>query len=83
MFCGLCVEACPCDAIRMDSGKHPKPVYTKEEGTFGRNSLLEISGRDENENWIDRSYLYTDWVLFTTALTALEEKVEGAQHAAR
>ena len=47
VVCGLCVEACPCDAIRMDSGKHPKPVYTKEEGTFGRNSLLAISGRDE------------------------------------
>ena len=45
--------------------------------------VLKISGRDKDENWIDRSYLYTDWVLFTTALTALEEKVEGAQHAAR
>jgi NADH-quinone oxidoreductase subunit I len=23
IYCGLCVEACPCDAIRMDSGAHP------------------------------------------------------------
>jgi NADH-quinone oxidoreductase subunit I len=35
--CGLCVEACPCDAIRMDTGMLPMPaldrsafIYTKE-----------------------------------------------------
>ncbi|MBR6611376.1 MAG: 4Fe-4S binding protein, partial [Campylobacter sp.] len=27
VFCGLCVEACPKDAIRMDSG-----IFTKVEG---------------------------------------------------
>jgi NADH-quinone oxidoreductase subunit I len=27
VFCGLCVEACPCDAIRMDTGKFPEASY--------------------------------------------------------
>ena len=26
VVCGLCVEACPCDAIRMDTGEHAHPV---------------------------------------------------------
>ena len=26
IFCGFCVEACPCDAIRMDTGMHAVPV---------------------------------------------------------
>ena len=26
VVCGLCVEACPCDAIRMDSGVHAPAV---------------------------------------------------------
>ena len=48
VVCGLCVEACPCDAIRMDTGIHPSPVYTQSEGTFGRNDLLAINGRDQS-----------------------------------
>ena len=24
IYCGMCVEACPCDAIRMDTYVHPK-----------------------------------------------------------
>jgi NADH-quinone oxidoreductase subunit I len=24
VFCGLCVEACPCDAIRMDTGRYDR-----------------------------------------------------------
>jgi NADH-quinone oxidoreductase subunit I len=38
VFCGACVEACPCDAIRMDSGifsfigqKREEFVLTKEQ----------------------------------------------------
>ncbi|MBI3058749.1 MAG: 4Fe-4S binding protein, partial [Deltaproteobacteria bacterium] len=23
IYCGFCVEACPCDAVRMDTGVHP------------------------------------------------------------
>ncbi|MFA4974315.1 MAG: 4Fe-4S binding protein [bacterium] len=25
IFCGACVEACPCDALRMDTGRMPAP----------------------------------------------------------
>ncbi len=49
VMCGLCVEACPCDAIRMDSGIHPKPVYHRTEADFGKNDLLAILGRDEQD----------------------------------
>ena len=27
VFCGYCVEACPCDAIRMDTGKFTQAYY--------------------------------------------------------
>jgi NADH-quinone oxidoreductase subunit I len=27
VYCGLCVEACPCDAIRMDTGKITEAYY--------------------------------------------------------
>ena len=27
VYCGLCVEACPCDAIRMDTGKITAAYY--------------------------------------------------------
>jgi NADH-quinone oxidoreductase subunit I len=27
VFCGLCVEACPCDAIRMDTAKFSEASY--------------------------------------------------------
>jgi NADH-quinone oxidoreductase subunit I len=27
VYCGLCVEACPCDAIRMDTRKVPEAVF--------------------------------------------------------
>lgn len=30
VYCGYCVEACPCDAIRMDTGKLVSPEYKRE-----------------------------------------------------
>jgi NADH-quinone oxidoreductase subunit I len=38
--CGLCVEACPCDAIRMDTGKHPAPAYRREDFIYSKERLL-------------------------------------------
>ena len=32
VVCGLCVEACPCDAIRMDTGEHAQPTYRRVDG---------------------------------------------------
>ena len=43
--CGLCVEACPCDAIRMDTGVHPPPVLTREAAMLGKLDLLQMAER--------------------------------------
>ena len=40
MFCGLCVEACPCDAIRMDTGVFALAAYKRENFLYPRNLLL-------------------------------------------
>jgi NADH-quinone oxidoreductase subunit I len=31
VYCGYCVEACPCDAIRMDTGKLVEAHYKRED----------------------------------------------------
>ena len=31
VYCGFCVEACPCDAIKMDTGKFPHAAYNRED----------------------------------------------------
>lgn len=31
VYCGYCVEACPCDAIRMDTGKLVESQYKRED----------------------------------------------------
>jgi NADH-quinone oxidoreductase subunit I len=38
--CGLCVEACPCDAIRMDTGEHAKPVESRDDAIETKESML-------------------------------------------
>src|SRR6478752_7604536 len=38
--CGLCVEACPCDAIRMDTGVHMPPTEHRHLAVLGKNDLL-------------------------------------------
>ena len=44
VYCGLCVEACPCDAIRMDSGIHMPPVEHRYEAILAREDLLSLGG---------------------------------------
>ena len=46
IFCGYCVEACPCDAIRMDSGVHVAPYDSRDQFIFKRDLLLDVPGRD-------------------------------------
>jgi NADH-quinone oxidoreductase subunit I len=41
VVCGLCAEACPCDAIRMDTLDHAKPVYRRGDAILDREELLE------------------------------------------
>ena len=31
VYCGFCVEACPCDAIKMDTGKFSHAAYHRED----------------------------------------------------
>ena len=38
-FCGFCVEACPVDAIRMDSGIISVVDYTRESLQFDKDRL--------------------------------------------
>jgi NADH-quinone oxidoreductase subunit I len=42
VVCGLCVEACPCDAIRMDTGLHAMPVEERAEAVLGKDQLLSL-----------------------------------------
>jgi len=41
VFCGFCVEACPEDAIRMDTGVVELASYTREGMVFRINQLLQ------------------------------------------
>ena len=46
IFCGYCVEACPCDAIRMDTGMHVPPSTQREHFIFDKEMLMAIPGAD-------------------------------------
>ena len=57
IYCGLCVEACPCDAIRMDTYVHPriwgfdrKDFVEQKELLMHRSRVLAEKGRDGNMN---------------------------------
>jgi NADH-quinone oxidoreductase subunit I len=41
IFCGQCVEACPCDAIRMDTGWYTPAEHTREKLIYTIDMLLE------------------------------------------
>lgn len=45
VVCGFCVEACPCDAIRMDGGQHMPPVEQRHEALFRKDDLLNRGSR--------------------------------------
>ena len=40
IFCGYCVEACPCDAIRMDTGVHMPASTRREHFIFDKEMLM-------------------------------------------
>ncbi len=40
VFCGLCVEACPCDAIRMDTGRYENTQRSREKFVYDKEKLL-------------------------------------------
>ena len=47
IFCGYCVEACPCDAIRMDTGMHAVPYDSRDQFIYERDLLMafRVEGR--------------------------------------
>ena len=45
VVCGLCVEACPCDAIRMDTGEHAQPVEQRADGILDKDTMLSMGTR--------------------------------------
>jgi NADH-quinone oxidoreductase subunit I len=47
VFCGFCVEACPEDAIRMDTGIVELAAYTREGMIYRIDQLLEGNGREQ------------------------------------
>ena len=44
IYCGYCVEACPMDAIRMDTGIYSVTSYSRESLVLGLEDLLETPG---------------------------------------
>ena len=42
VVCGLCVEACPCDAIRMDTGVHAWPTRRRADAILDKEALLSF-----------------------------------------
>ncbi len=40
VFCGLCVEACPCDAIRMDTAKYQNASFETSSLIYTKNKLM-------------------------------------------
>ena len=44
IYCGYCEEACPCDAIRLDTGTHAKPGTTRDAVKTAMGELLERGG---------------------------------------
>jgi NADH-quinone oxidoreductase subunit I len=40
VVCGLCAEACPCDAIRMDTLDHAKPTYRRVDAILDKEELM-------------------------------------------
>jgi NADH-quinone oxidoreductase subunit I len=41
IVCGFCVEACPKDAIRMDTGTHAPAVLSRPLAVFDKQALLK------------------------------------------
>jgi len=63
IYCGMCVEACPCDAIRMDTFVHPRLWgYRREDFIEPKSTLMERShvlqerGRDALMDDMQRDY---------------------------
>ena len=51
IYCGYCVEACPLDAIRMDTGIFSVTDYNRESFVLGLDELLQTPGAFSEEEY--------------------------------
>jgi NADH-quinone oxidoreductase subunit I len=51
IYCGYCVEACPLDAIRMDTGIFSVTDYTKDSFILGLEDMLTTPGAYSEEDY--------------------------------
>jgi NADH-quinone oxidoreductase subunit I len=49
--CGLCVEACPCDAIRMDTGMIPMPGHERSGFIYDKERLMSHEPATDPEGY--------------------------------
>ncbi|HZA53657.1 MAG TPA: 4Fe-4S binding protein, partial [Candidatus Udaeobacter sp.] len=60
IYCGFCVEACPCDAVRMDSGTHPGNLgFSREDFVETKEVLMQRSKELEEKG---KEGLYEEYV---------------------
>jgi NADH-quinone oxidoreductase subunit I len=55
VFCGFCVEACPEDAIRMDTGILEFSSYSREGMIYDLDKLLSLSPKTKSESTIKQT----------------------------
>ena len=55
-FCGYCVEACPCDAIRMDTGTHMTALDNRADFIFDKAKLMSHVGQDGTQKSENRRH---------------------------
>ncbi|MFN4151350.1 MAG: 4Fe-4S binding protein, partial [Candidatus Sericytochromatia bacterium] len=53
VFCGMCVEACPVDAIRMDSGIYSIVDFNRRNFVVSKEQLLATKPQGENAKKLD------------------------------
>jgi NADH-quinone oxidoreductase subunit I len=51
IYCGYCVEACPMDAIRMDTGIYSVTSSDRESMVIGLEDMLETPGAFDEEGY--------------------------------
>jgi NADH-quinone oxidoreductase subunit I len=75
IYCGYCVEACPVDAIRMDTGIHPE-VYPPDPRMFieDKETLMERSRALEEKGPLA---LYREHMLKMQAIEKNEQRILG------
>src|SRR6266849_3217110 len=53
IVCGFCVEACPKDAIRMDTGTHAPAVLSRPLAVFDKEALSDCLDRSKGSSRLD------------------------------